>query len=234
MTVLELVTALALVLSGPGDARQSVELAGWERALAVRSQALNRKYGLGGTPTGSPAPPPAPAPSPSPPPAPDPAPVPVPIPIPTPPATNPTPSPASEGYERPDLAAAVAAIGVSAVSSVFCRTDATWPSAIPTATGYWLQGGAQLTMRTWRCDGLAPAQVGTELFARSLFVLAHEATHAQSITDECEADKGGVAKMRSLSAALGFGAAAGIVARDLLLSIYRAAPLPPPYCLGSF
>lgn len=216
--MLELVTALALALSGPSDAQPSLELPGWERALSVRSQALNRRYGLGGSEAPAPTPPP---PEPAPAPAPEPAP-------------SPAPAPPPEGFERPDLAVAVAAIGISTVASVFCRTDAAWPSSIPTATGYWMPGGTQLTMRTWRCSGLAPSQVGTELFARSLFVLAHEATHAQSITDECEADKGGVAKMPPLAAALGYGAAAGIAARDLLLAIYRAAPAPAPYCLGSF
>jgi hypothetical protein len=115
---------------------------------------------------------------------------------------------------------------------VLCVADGAWPSTSPQATGLW--DGARILMRTWRCDGLTAAQVGTEAFARGLFVLAHESVHAGGQPDECEADKGGIARMPSYAAALGFGADAGAAARDLILSIYRAAPLPPPYCLGSF
>ena len=48
-------------------------------------------------------------------------------------------------------------------------------------------------MRTWRCEGIAQERIGTEAFARGLFVLAHEAAHATGIADECEADKRGLA-----------------------------------------
>jgi len=40
--------------------------------------------------------------------------------------------------------------------------------------------------------------------------------------------------MPRFAAALGFGYAAGAAARDLLLAIFRAKPLDPPYCLGRF
>lgn len=146
------------------------------------------------------------------------------------PAPTPDPvfviDPVLGGYHRDDLSR-VAGI------RVVCLTDAAWPPAAPPAsTGAW--DGARIAMRLSRCEALVPSRVGTELFARGLFVLAHEAVHAGGQPDECEADRGAIARMPSYAAALGFGEAAGIAARDLLLAIYRAAPLPPPYCLGSF
>ncbi len=152
-----------------------------------------------------------------------------PPPAPPPPVVDPvyTVDPAIGGYYRPDM-------GAVAGVPVFCRSDTTWPTSMPTATGYWTPGGSQITMRTWRCDGVVPSKVGTEPFARGLFVLAHESVHAGGQPNECEADKGAIARMPSFAAGLGYTAAAGEAARDLILSIFRAAPLPPPYCLGSF
>ena len=124
-------------------------------------------------------------------PAPQPQPEPVPAPTPSTPATPiPIPAPPPDGYQRPEL---VAAVAVPAVTSVFCRTDAAWPSypQLANATGYWTWGGSVITMRTWRCDGIAQEKIGTEAFARGLFVLAHEAAHAAGLADECEADKRG-------------------------------------------
>jgi hypothetical protein len=170
-------------------------------------------------PPAPPAPPPSPADPPPPPPA-------------DPPSPPPTPAdpvyvvdPALGGYYREDLARV-------AGKTVLCLTDAAWPAASPQATGLW--DGVKISMRTWRCDGLVPSKVASELFARGLFVLAHESVHAGGQPNECEADKGGIARMPAFSAGLGFGEAAGAAARDLILSIYRASPLPPPYCLGSF
>lgn len=164
-----------------------------------------------------------------PPPAPDPTPAPAPAPVPPPPAPPTDPvyvvDPAIGGYYREDLARIAGA-------KVLCLTDAAWPASNPGATGTW--DGEKISMRTWRCEGLAPSKVGTELFARGLFVLAHESVHAGGQPNECEADKGGIARMPAYSSALGFGEAAGAAARDLILSIFRAAPLPPPYCLGGF
>lgn len=158
----------------------------------------------------APAPPPSPA-EPPPPPAPvDPV-----------YAVDPT----LGGYYRNDLTRV-------AGTKVLCLTDAAWPAASPQATGLW--DGSKIRMRTWRCEGLIPSKVGSELFARGLLVLAHESVHAGGRPNECEADKDGIARMAGFSAALGFGEAAAAAARDLILSIYRASPLPPPYCLGSF
>jgi hypothetical protein len=181
-----------------------------------------------------PAPPPAPPEPPPPaetPPAETPAP---PAPPPPPPAaTFPDPvvvvDPTLGGYYRPDLGAAV---GVA----VFCQTDATWPQSLGTATGYWTQGGTRIVMRTWRCDGVVPSKLGTEAFARGLFVLAHEAAHARGIFDECLADRAGVADMAAIAGRIGSGItlADGERARELLLVVFRAAPLAPPYCLGRF
>jgi hypothetical protein len=151
-----------------------------------------------------------------------PLPQPAPIPIPTPPAP---------GYLRPDL---VAAVAVSNVTSVFCRTDAAWPSDpnLAGATGYWTWGGTTITMRTWRCEGIAQERIGTEAFARGLFVLAHEAAHATGIADECEADKRGLATMGSITARLGWGFAVGDDAGRYLNELLRSNPPPDPYCIG--
>ena len=135
--------------------------------------------------------------------------------------------PALGGYYRPDLGAAV---GIA----VFCRSDATWPADLPAATGYWTPGGTQITMRIRRCEGIVPSLARTELWARGLFVLAHEAAHYRGLPDECDADRTAIADMPELALRLGFTLADGVAGRDLLLTIYRAAPLPPPYCLGSF
>ena len=170
------------------------------------------------------------------PPQPQPVPVPVPeavpAPVPVPPPSTPAqPAPPPDGYQRPDLAAAVA---VSTVTSVFCRTDATWPSDpnLANATGYWRWNGSEITMRTWRCEGIARERIGTEPFARGLFVLAHEAAHATGIADECEADKRALATMGSITARLGWGFAVGDEAGRYLNELLRPNPLPDPYCLG--
>jgi hypothetical protein len=162
------------------------------------------------------------------PPKPEPAPVPPPSASPQP---VPIPAPPPEGYMRADLAAAVA---VSTVTSVFCRTDASWPSeeTLRNATGYWRWGGSEITMRTWRCEGIAQERIGTEPFARGLFVLAHEAAHAAGYVDECEADKRALATMGSISARLGWGFAVGDEAGRYLNNLLRPNPLPDPYCLG--
>ena len=163
-----------------------------------------------------------------PPPQPQPTPVPSP---PAPPAPSPTPAPSASGYLRADL---VAAVAVSNVTSVFCRTDATWPSDpnLANATGYWAWGGTTITMRTWRCEGIAQERIGTEAFARGLFVLAHEAAHATGIANECEADKRGLATMGSITARLGWGFAVGDDAGRYLNELLRSNPLPDPYCIG--
>jgi hypothetical protein len=162
------------------------------------------------------------------PPKPEPAPVPPPSVSPEP---IPIPAPPPEGYLRADLAAAVA---VSTVTSVFCRTDAAWPSQpqLANATGYWTWGGTEITMRTWRCEGIAYERIGTEPFARGLFVLAHEAAHAAGIVDECEADKRALATMGSISARLGWGFAVGDEAGRFLNNLLRPNPPPDPYCIG--
>ena len=135
--------------------------------------------------------------------------------------------PALGGYYRPDLGAAVEI-------AVFCRSDATWPADLPAATGYWTPGGTQITMRIRRCEAIVPSLARTELWARGLFVLAHEAAHSRGLPDECDADRAAIADMPELARRLGFTVADGVAGRDLLLTIYRAEPLPPPYCLGSF
>jgi hypothetical protein len=165
------------------------------------------------------------------PPLPQPQPAPVPPPTVSPaPVPTPTPPPAP-GYVRADL---VAAVAVSNVTSVFCRTDAAWPSDpnLAGATGYWRWGGTTITMRTWRCEGIAQERIGTEAFARGLFVLAHEAAHATGIADECEADKRGLATMGSITARLGWGFAVGDDAGRYLNELLRSNPLPDPYCIG--
>ena len=165
------------------------------------------------------------------PPLPQPQPAPVPPPT-VSPAPVPTPTPPSApGYVRADL---VAAVAVSNVTSVFCRTDAAWPSDpnLAGATGYWTWGGTTITMRTWRCEGIAQERIGTEAFARGLFVLAHEAAHATGIADECEADKRGLATMGSITARLGWGFAVGDDAGRYLNELLRSNPLPDPYCIG--
>jgi hypothetical protein len=180
------------------------------------------------------APPPAPpAPVPQPPVKPQPLPVePVPAPTPTP-APIPIPSPPPDGYQRADL---VAAVALQNVTSVFCRADAAWPAADPSlanATGYWRWGGNEITMRTWRCEGIAQERIGTELFSRGLFVLAHEAAHAAGFTDECDADKHALLTMGNITARLGWGWAVGDAAgRQMNEVIMRATPPPDPYCIG--
>lgn len=172
-----------------------------------------------------------PEPAPTPPPAEPRPPEPVPgPPPPDPPALTPVPAPA-DGYVRADLAAAVA---VPAVTSVFCRTDAAWPSepALANATGYWRWGGSEITMRTWRCDGIAQERIGTEPFARGVFVLAHESAHAAGFADECEADKRALATMGGITARLGWGFAAGDEAGRALNNLLRPNPPPNPYCIG--
>jgi hypothetical protein len=178
---------------------------------------------------------PVPQPQPVPQPAPQPPtqqPSPIPVPIPTVPTPAPVPAPSPDGYQRLDLAAAV---GLPNVTSVFCRTDGAWPSQPPYmagATGYWVWGGSAITMRTWRCEGIAQERIGTEAFARGLFVLAHEAAHATGIADECEADKRGLATMGAITARLGWGYTVGDDAGRYLNNLLRANPPPDPYCLG--
>ena len=87
-------------------------------------------------------------------------------------------------------------------------------------------------MRTWRCDGIAQEKIGTEAFARGLFVLAHEAAHAAGLADECEADKRALATMGSISARLGWGYSVGDEAGRYLNNLLRPNPPPDPYCLG--
>ncbi len=175
-------------------------------------------------------------------PKPEPVPAPVPVPVPEPPAPQPTlppsptpipiPAPPPEGYYRHEL---VAAVAVTQVETVFCRTDAAWPQDTPqlaAATGYWRWGGSEITMRTWRCEGIAQEKIGTEAFARGLFVLAHEAAHAIGLGDECEADKRALATMGSISARLGWGFAVGDAAGRQLNELLRPNPPPDPYCIG--
>jgi hypothetical protein len=64
-------------------------------------------------------------------------------------------------------------------------------------------------MRTWRCEGIAQERIGTEAFARGLFVLAHEAAHAAGYPNECDADKLGLATTGAIAARLGWGYAVG-------------------------
>ena len=183
-----------------------------------------------------PPPPPAPQPpapvppQPEPPAPPGPQPQPQPTPVPTP-VPSPTPVPPAEGYTRPDL---LAAIGMPSVTSVFCRTDAAWPTGPPlaTATGYWRWGGTVITMRTWRCEGVAQEKIGTEPFARGLFVLAHEAAHAAGTADECAADKRALETMGQITARLGWGWSVGDEAGKYLNNLLRANPPPDPYCIG--
>jgi hypothetical protein len=173
-----------------------------------------------------PAPPAAPVPPPAETPVqpaqPLPAPAPVPIPIPAPPPS---------GYQRADL---VAAVALSNVTSVFCRTDAAWPTdaSLTGATGYWTWGGTVITMRTWRCEGIAQEKIGTEAFARGLFVLAHEASHAAGYPNECDADKNALLTMGAITARLGWGYAVGEAAGRQVNEILRASPPPDPYCIG--
>ena len=171
-----------------------------------------------------------PEPQPTPQPQPEPAPTPTPTPT-TPPTPIPIPGPPPAGYERPEL---VAAVAVAAVTSVFCRTDAAWPTdpVLVNATGYWMWGGSAITMRTWRCDGIAQEKIGTEAFARGLFVLAHEAGHATGLGDECDADKYALAQMGSISARLGWGYAVGEDAGRFLNNLLKPNPPPAPYCIG--
>ena len=152
-------------------------------------------------------------------------------PTPTTPAPTPIPIPAPppEGYNRPDL---VAAVALEQVKTVFCRTDAAWPSELPGATGYWRWGGSEITMRTWRCDGIAQEKIGTEAFARGLFVLAHEGAHAIGFGDECVADKYALDTMGSISARLGWGYAVGEAAGRQLNELLRKNPPADPYCIG--
>ena len=80
-------------------------------------------------PTPQPTPQPVPTPEPVPPRAPEPEPPVVPAPITPIPAPTPIPIPTPpppDGYNRPDL---VAAVALQQVKTVFCRTDAAWPSA---------------------------------------------------------------------------------------------------------
>jgi hypothetical protein len=171
------------------------------------------------------------APVPQPPVTPQPLPI-EPVPAPTP-APIPIPSPPPDGYQRADL---VAAVALQNVTSVFCRADGAWPAADPSlanATGYWRWGGNEITMRTWRCEGIAQEKIGTELFARGLFVLAHEAAHAAGFTDECDADKHALLTMGNITARLGWGWAVGDAAgRQMNEVIMRATPPPDPYCIG--
>ena len=165
-------------------------------------------------------------------PKPEPVPAPVPAPQPTPPPTPtpiPIPAPPPEGYHRPEL---VAAVAVQQVKTVFCRTDAAWPASLAGATGYWRWGGSEITMRTWRCEGIAQEKIGTEAFARGLFVLAHEAAHAFGLGDECDADKRALATMGEISARLGWGYAVGEAAGRQLNELLRPNPPPDPYCIG--
>jgi hypothetical protein len=143
----------------------------------------------------------------------------------------PIPEPPSTGYQRPDL---VAAVALPNVTSVFCRADAAWPTdpVLASATGYWMWGGDTITMRTFRCEGIAGEKVGTEAFARGLFVLAHEAAHAAGYRYECDADIQGLKTMGAISARLGWGATAGEDAARFINDYFRPNPPPDPYCLG--
>lgn len=132
---------------------------------------------------------------------------------------------APDGYYRLDLERATG-------MRVLCQTDAAWPSDLPKATGYVNRGASYITMRTWRCEGLVPASVHTELWARGLFVLAHERVHALGNENECDADKGAVAAMPAIASALGYPATEGAWAAAYLNELYRPNPLPDPYCLG--
>ena len=194
----------------------------------VSSEGAPSTPGIHVRPPAPPAPVP-PAPVPQPPVAPQPVPV-EPVPAPTP---APIPSPSPNGYQRADL---VAAVALQNVTSVFCRADAAWPTTDPSlanATGYWRWGGNEITMRTWRCEGIAQERIGTELFARGLFVLAHEAAHAAGYTDECDADKHALLTMGDITARLGWGWAVGdAAARQMNEVIMRPTPPPDPYCIG--
>jgi hypothetical protein len=153
-------------------------------------------------------------------------------PLPTPtPTPVPTPAPPPSGYQRADL---VAAVALTNVTSVFCRTDAAWPTdaSLAGATGYWTWGGTVITMRTWRCEGIAQEKIGTEAFARGLFVLAHEASHAAGYQNECDADKNALLTMGAITARLGWGYAVGEAAGRQVNEILSANPPPDPYCIG--
>ena len=207
-----------------------------EDGRPLTSEGAPRTPGIHFRPPVPPGPVPAPAPPAQPEPQPEPQPQPPPTPQPVPPAppvppVPPVPAPPPEGYARPDL---LAAVGVSTVSSVFCRTDAAWPTdpSLTSATGYWRSWDTVITMRTWRCEGIARERIGTEAFARGLFVLAHEAAHAVGIQDECEADKRALATMGEITARLGWGWSVGDEAGRFLNDLLRANPLPDPYCLG--
>ena len=82
-------------------------------------------------------------------------------------------------------------------------------------------------------ESIAHERIGTEAFARGLFVLAHEAAHATGIADECEADKRGLATMGSISARKGGAFAVGDEAgRSPAPAISSArTPPPDPYCI---
>ena len=143
----------------------------------------------------------------------------------------PIPAPPPSGYQRADL---VTAVALPNVTSVFCRTDAAWPAdaSLANATGYWTWGGTVITMRTWRCEGIAHEKIGTEAFARGLFVLAHEAAHAAGYANECDADRMAVATMGGITARLGWGTAVGDAAARQVNEILRPNPPPAPYCIG--
>jgi len=176
-----------------------------------------------------PAPPAAPVPTPVPPPAETPV---QPVqPLPPAPSPIPTPAPPPSGYQRPDL---VTAVALANVTSVFCRTDAAWPAdaSLANATGYWTWGGTVITMRTWRCEGIAQEKIGSEAFARGLFVLAHEASHAAGYPNECDADKNALLTMGAITARLGWGYAVGEAAGRQVNEILRPNPPPDPYCIG--
>lgn len=200
-----------------------------EDGRPVSSEGAPRLPGVHSRPPPPPTPEPqVPAPVPQPQPAVPPAPQPPPPPNPAPP---PSPTPPAEGYTRPDLHAA---LGMPSVTSVFCRTDAAWPTeaSLATATGYWRWGDTVITMRTWRCEGIAQEKIGTEPFARGLFVLAHEAAHAAGISDECAADKRALETMGQITARLGWGWTVGDEAGKYLNNLLRANPPPDPYCIG--
>lgn len=134
-----------------------------------------------------------------------------------------TVDPALGGYYRPDFA-------VAAGVQVLCLTDAAWPSEYPTATGRWT--GTLIQMRIYRCEGVVPSKVGTESFARGLFVLAHEAAHSRGVADECAADKAALATMGDLGVALGYPSEVGREAANYLNDLLRPNPPPDPYCIG--
>ena len=169
----------------------------------------------------APLPPAEPVPTP---PAPEPSPPPAPAPV-------PVPAPPPAGYQRPDL---VAAVALPNVTSVLCRTDASWPTegSLANTTGYWRWGGNEITMRTWRCEGVAQDRIGTELFARGLFVLAHEAAHASGVVYECDADIKALKTMGEMTARLGWGYAVGEAAGRQMNELMRPNAPPEPYCIG--